>query len=185
MKGWAFFFVPKNATNKKKSTTIQTQPFCCAPASFPGGSTGGGAASWRPRSSYLGQAHSSPASTSASRRRAAPLEGREARRSGFRRLRAHRGRRQWETPEGHPPLPTLSLSPSPGKANLERWNKGETQPGRRTQVQGEEGGGAGPSRRRESILQPCRTLNVRFPRLQERLQRACRLGPFRGPGGPS
>lgn len=30
VKGWAFFFVPKNATNKKKSTTIQTQPSLCS-----------------------------------------------------------------------------------------------------------------------------------------------------------
>lgn len=88
MKGWAFFFVPKNATNKKKSTTIQTQPSCCAPAFLPDSSFG----KKRFASPALcpGQAHRSARSTSASRRpghgaaraRAALLQGRGASSAG-------------------------------------------------------------------------------------------------------
>lgn len=70
-------------------------------------------------------------------------------------FQAHRRRWRLKTPEGLSPPLTHSLYR--GKARPGRRNKAEARLGRRTEVpgRGEEGVGAGSSRRRESILQPC------------------------------
>lgn len=190
MKGWAFFFVPKNATNKKKSTTIQTQPSCCAPAFLPDSSFG----KKRFASPALcpGQAHRSARSTSASRRpghgaaraRAALLQGRGASSAGPSPFvgspRAVAVGDTGRTPASPHPLPPPAEKRDPGEEQR------QSPLGRRTEVPapGEEGVGAGPGRRRESILRPFSARNARCPRLEVRQLRGSEQVPFSGPGGP-